>query len=367
LVLLFELFPVQKSDTVPRMFSPIFESFRSGLLRCYLLVTATLLTAHGVNRVAAAQPLWSLGPPAFPVETMLDGKPAKLVDPCLVRAESRWHVFASANGGTVYFSTAEFPAGPDTRLVKLPVDKCFVPQVFYFRAQARWQLIGMMPDPTGRYPKFVPCLCTNARIDDPSGWSKPEALDVPSPEDPAKPVKNWIDFWVIGDGQKFHLFATSADGRLWRSETSVDQYPHGWSKPVIALTGDFIYASHTYRHDTGTAKFITILTAKGIDPETRKPRQYQQSYVAERLEGPWTPASVTIDNPFAGKANIRFDDPLWTGEIVHGEPLRTGSDERMILEAEITGFIFHGGRTGGTDSKPGASAPAIGLLRPIRK
>lgn len=291
-------------------------------------------------------PRWTLGGPVLARDVMVEGKPGRLLDPCVVRAAGRWHVFASANEKTVYFSVKDFKTRPtDAAVATLPLGHCFVPQVFRFRPQARWHLIGMMPDKTGRYPKFVPTLSTNARIDDPMGWSSPQVLDVPTPEDPSKPVKLWIDFWVICDAQKAHLFGTSNDGRLWRSETPLSQYPSGWSRPVVALTGDFIYASHTYRQDKPGARYITLVTAVG-----KERRQYQQSYVAEHLEGPWLPEAATWDTPYAGPANIRLTDNRWQGDLVHGEPLRTGTDERLILDRDTKSFLFHGRLRGSGDS-----------------
>ena len=327
------------------------------------LLTTALLALSSLH---AAEPRWVLGAPLVDAEATLEGKPVKLVDPAIVRATDCWHVFASASGGTVWFSVKDLSQRPAVREVtRLPVDRCFVPQVFYHRAQQRWHMIGMVPDTTGRWPKMAPCLCTNASLNDPQGWSKPEVLDVPPPQDTAKPVKLWIDFWVICDEAKAHLFATSADGRLWRAETALEKYPHGWSAPVIALEGDFIYASHTYREaGQGAARYITLVTARGTEAVTQPPqpqRHYQQSYTADRLEGPWLPAAATAAQPYAGSANIRRTDPLWTGDISHGEPLRQGNDERMILDAQTAGFIFHGARRSSTDTKAKAT-PCVGLL-----
>lgn len=312
--------------------------------------------------VHAAEPLWRLGAPLLNETTLLEGRPVRLLDPCIVRHEGVWHVFASANGGTVHAHAPNFDTRPiASSVVKLPVGPCFVPQVFFYRPQSRWHLIGMMPDKTGRYPKMAPCLCTNADITRPQDWSSPEVLDVPPPQDDAKPVKQWIDFWVICDAQKAHLFVTSDGGRLWRSETPLANYPHGWSAPVIALRGDFIYAPHVYRHDAdGHERYLLTLTARAADGA-----QYQQSYTADRLDAAWRPVSATAENPFAGRANVRLDDALWQGGISHGEPVRQGNDERQILEVDFTGFIFHGGRKS-TDDQAARGLTGVGLLERLK-
>ena len=73
-----------------------------------------------------------LGKPLLDEKTTLEGMPVRLVDPCMVRHEDRWHIFASANGGTVWTSTRDFATRPiSSEVIKLPVGSCFVPQVFF--------------------------------------------------------------------------------------------------------------------------------------------------------------------------------------------------------------------------------------------
>mgnify|MGYP002362692673 CR=1 FL=1 len=328
---------------------------------CLSLLSLALLAVF-VTAAAAQEPVWMLGKPLLDETTTLEGKPVRLVDPCIVRHEDRWHIFASANGGTVWTSTRDFAKRPiASEVIKLPVGSCFVPQVFFHRPQSRWHLIGMMPDKTGRYPKMAPCLCTNADITNPKGWSPPEVLDVPPPLDEAKPVKQWIDFWVICDDVKAHLFVTSDGGRLWRSETTLANYPHGWSQPVIALRGDFIYAPHVYRHNvSGRESYLLTLTARAADGH-----HYQQSYTAAKLDAEWQPAAATADKPFAGLANVLVEDARWSGDLSHGEPVRSSNDERMILEADFKHFIFHGALDDAF-AKDAKRQPAVGLLERLR-
>lgn len=289
------------------------------------------------------------------------GKPVQLLDPTAVFAGGVWHIFG---GGPQYFSLKELKSGSVVpRSATMSVEKLFVPQVFFFRPTKQWQMIGQAPDSTGRYPKNAPVLSVSKRVDDPLGWSPPVLLDVPPPEDPAGPIKNWMDFYVICDDAKAHLFATSA-GRLWRSETRLADYPKGWSKPVVALAGDFIYASHTYRQDTadGRPRFWLNITGVSVDSGTKQRRQYQQSYIADRIEGPWRAEAATWEQPFAGPTNIRFTDDRWHGDLVHGEPLRPGNDERMILERDISGFIFHGHLRDATTGRMADKSESVGLL-----
>ena len=44
--------------------------------------------------------------------------------------------------------------------------------------------------------------------------------------------------WAICDHVKVHLGYTSNDGRMWRSETKLADFPSGWSQPVLAIQAD---------------------------------------------------------------------------------------------------------------------------------
>ena len=71
-------------------------------------------------------------------------------------------------------------------------------------------------------------------------------------------LKGWLDFWIICDQQKAHLFFTSLNGRMWRAETKLTEFPRGFGDPVIALRGDIFEASHTYRLK-GLDKYLTLI------------------------------------------------------------------------------------------------------------
>ena len=130
---------------------------------------------------------------------------------------------------------------------------------------------------------------------------------------------------------------------------------------MIALRGDFIYAPHVYRHDvSGSESYLLTLTARAADGH-----HYQQSYTAVKLDASWQPAAATADKPFAGLTNVRVEDARWSGDLSHGEPVRSSNDERMILEADFKHFIFHGafGEAPSTQEK---RQPAVGLLERLR-
>jgi hypothetical protein len=119
------------------------------------------------------------------------------------------------------------------------------------------------------------------------------------------------------------LFFTSLDGRMWRAETRLQEFPNGFGEPVVALRGDVFEASHTYwlqRLD----KYLTLIEAQGSGGRGRR---YYKAYIADRLDGQWKELAASPEKPFAGSINVRIPGPRWTDSISHGELLRAGYDE----------------------------------------
>ncbi len=155
------------------------------------------------------------------------------------------------------------------------------PQIFYFSPQRKWYLIHQIQDPT-RKPSLQPAFSTSDDINNPRSWSKSKLLFEKHPED----VKMWIDFWVICDDTKAHLFFTSHAGWMWRSETSLDDFPAQWSRPEVVLRGDIFEASHTYRLK-GRDQFLTLVEARDGG------KRYFKAFTARRLDGQWRPLAAS--------------------------------------------------------------------------
>lgn len=268
----------------------------------------------------------------------------------------------------MYYPLDDFTAdGPVVRGRKTSAAGLAVPQVYYHRPSRKWHMVGQQSykDEEGK-SRVAPVLSVGDTVDDPGGWSKPARMEVAAPRDVKDNPVGWMDFYVIFDGDTAHLFATSG-GRLWRSETKAADFPRGWSKPVAALKGNIVYASHTYRQETAAGpRFLTTITASGPDPVTKAGRQYQASYVADKLDGEWKPDRVKPDGPFVGFGNAAIADPRWGRNIVHGEPLREGNDERMVLEPEPRRFIFHA-RAKLTDADGATAIDCVGILERVGK
>ena len=256
-------------------------------------------------------------------------------DPSIVFHQGRWHLFGTLRkrSGTVcmqylsFTDWSEANTAPRKEISFTDKYHC-APQVFYFTPHRRWYLIYQLADPT-RTPAFGPDYSTTTDLADPGSWSKPQPMVTNAP---AKP--KWLDFWVICDAEKAHLFYTTLDGHMWRRETKLGNFPLGWSEQTLALEGDIFEASHTYRLK-GRSEYLTIVEAQTSG------RRYYKAYLAERLEGPWRGLADTLARPFAARENVS-QSPEWTASISHGELLRSGVDERMEVAPANLRFLFQG-------------------------
>lgn len=275
------------------------------------------------------------GPLVSPNKTSVD-LAVSIKDPTIVRDGGRWHIFATvrfASGkvGIEYLNFTDWSQANDAprHLLDLHDQYHCAPQVFYFRPHKLWYMIYQMAD-KNHAPPFGPVFSSTAKLDDPKSWSKPKWL---FPEGSEK--RKWLDFWVICDQEKAHLFFTSLDGHLWRSETKLVAFPAaGWSNPQVALQADIFEASHTYLLK-GLKKYLTIVEAQGDR------RRYYKAYLADRLEGPWRGLADTREKPFAGTANVAQSQE-WTTNFSHGELLRSGVDETLEVDPAHLRFLFQG-------------------------
>lgn len=258
-------------------------------------------------------------------------------DPSLVRFQDRWHLFCTVRGKRrshqiEYFSFKRWAeAGRDRRRL-LAMHKGFfcAPQVFYFRPQRRWYLICQASDKSWE-PEYGAAYATTRDIADPDSWSPLAPLGHRRADG-----KAGLDFWVICDAQRAHLFFTTLDGRMWREETSLDAFPRGWSAPSLAIRGDIFEAGHVYRLK-GMEKYLAVVEAQG-----GYGWRYYKAYLAGQLDGTWTPLAASREQCFASMKNTRFRGPRWTDCISHGELIRAGYDQRLEVDPGNLRFVFQG-------------------------
>lgn len=304
---------------------------------------------------------WKASEPLVAPDAKAADPQISIKDPTIIRHEARWHLFcsvrlASGKVGVAYLSFVDWKEADRAprHLLNLHESSYYgAPQVFYFRPQQRWYLIYQIGD-QNRNPPFGPACSTTTDVGDPKSWSRPQWL---FPE--GSPKRTWLDFWVICDQAKAHLFYTSLNGRMWRSETRLADFPGQWSEPQVVLEGDIFEASHTYKLK-GMDRYLTIIEAQGDR------RRYYKAYLADRLDGPWRGLSNSREKPFAALANVSQERP-WTANISHGELLRAGVDETLEIDPADVRFLFQGASDAEYRGNPYGKIPwRLGILEMAR-
>lgn len=304
-------------------------------------------------------------------------------DPTVFRYQDKWQIYATAfmvsgpaaaallnpdanpptagqrpggRGGwsMVHLSFADWKDAPNARLFYMDTVPGFggykcAPEVFYFAPQKKWYYI---------FQTQRPAYCTSETPDDPKSWTEPQQFftpDIPTPRLP-------IDYHCIGDGEHMYLFFTGDDGNFYRSRTTYAEFPRGFSPPVVAMRGTrntVFEGSYTYKIK-GVDKYLTCV-------EALSPTRFYRAYVAERLDGAWYPVEGfdTFETPFAGIKNVTFDEGVTprTGQISHGEMVRDGNDERMILDPDNLLFLYQGISDADNRGDYGRLPYRLGLLR----
>lgn len=260
-------------------------------------------------------------------------------DPSVVFHDGKWRVFCTIRSQKrthqiEYLAFADWKdADKAERYTLDQVNDGFycAPQVFYFTPHKKWYLVYQGANPKRGIP-YGPCFSTTENIADPKSWTPMEPM---YKEKPKSVDKMWLDFFAICDAAKAHLFFTSCDGRMWRAETKLADFPKGWNEPAVALKGDIFEASHTYKLK-GMEKYLTIIECQD------SPRRYFKAFLADKLDGVWTPLAASKQQPFAGKANITEPAGHWTDSASHGELLRDGIDEKYEVDPARLRFLFQG-------------------------
>jgi len=315
--------------------------------------------AGPIEELLAGQFRWTCGPPVVAPIQRPEDPCYSVKDPSIVRYRGRWHLFCTIRSRKrshqiEYLSFADWAdADKAKRHVLALTDGYFcAPQVFHFRPHKKWYLICQVIDKS-RKPALQPAWSTTTDLADPASWSAPALLFAKQPGN----VGRWIDFWIICDAQNAHLFFTSLDGRMWRAQARLTDFPGGWSRPEVVLRGDIFEAGHVYRL-RGLEKYLAAIEAQAGG------RRYYKAYLADRLEGPWQALAATRARAFAAPANVRFSGEAWTTSFSHGEMLRAGFDERLEVDPADVRLLFQGVSDQGRRGKKYGEIPwRLGLLK----
>jgi hypothetical protein len=270
-------------------------------------------------------------------------------DPSIVFYNNAYHVFAStaveAGYNMVYFNFTDFSkanAAPFYYLDQSAIGTGYraAPEVFYFAPQKLWYLI---------YQNGNAAYSTNKDISNPAGWTAPATFYSKTPalieQGLLTPQQGyWVDMWVICDDANCHLFSHDDNGRLYRSQTPVAQFPKGMGEPVIALQeankNDLFEASNVY--STGKDSYLLLVECIGTGDSGGGVR-YFRSWTSKAIAGPWTPYLSTQSRPFMGESNVQFSGKKWTKSISHGEMIRTNVDQKLSIGAPGSWrYLFQG-------------------------
>lgn len=294
-------------------------------------------------RANSAQPfivprMWEYTAPLISPEPRATNPSRAQKDPTVVFHDGRWHVFMTVKlpgkSAIEHCSFSRWEEADESSRAILPVsesDYYCAPQVFFFRPHKKWYLIYQVGVP-GRDKMWV-AYSTTENIADPTSWTQARPILDAGPNDPRK--EGGLDYWIICDDQRAYLFLTSLNGRMWRLWTRLEDFPRGFGHCELALEAKIFEASHTYKLK-GQDRYLTIVEENG--------RRYYKAYLADRLDGEWTPVADTPERPFAGWSNVRPAPGVqpWTDNISHGELIRDGIDETLTIDPKDLRFLFQG-------------------------
>ncbi|RNG30638.1 non-reducing end alpha-L-arabinofuranosidase family hydrolase [Streptomyces botrytidirepellens] len=267
---------------------------------------------------------------------------AGLKDPTVVYHNGKWHVFASVASASgynlVYLSFTDWSQAASAThhyLDRTAIGTGYraAPQVFYFAPQNKWYLV---------YQTGNASYSTNSDISNPNGWSAPKNFYSAMPDIIKQNIGNgyWVDMWVICDSANCYLFSSDDNGHLYRSQTTLAQFPNGFTNTVIAAQDPNKYAlfeaSNIYKVQ-GSNQYLLIVEAIGSDG-----KRYFRSWTSGSIAGSWTPLAASEANPFARANNTAFPAGAWTKDISHGELIRAGNDQTLTINPCKLQYLYQG-------------------------
>ncbi|MBI1387182.1 MAG: glycoside hydrolase [bacterium] len=309
---------------------------------------AAILLVGSVLFASAAEPVQPISTPLQWTSSDVLVKPVtdethsivSIKDPTVVHYDGLWHIYATAYSTSartwnmVYLNFKDWSEAANANLYYMDQNPNLrgyhcAPNLFYFRPHKKWYLV---------FQSQQPQFSTTDDISKPETWSKPEDFFETRP---TSAPRLWIDYWVICDDTHAYLFFTGDNGRMYRSRTTIEDFPRGMSDPEVVIEGarfDVFEGGMTYKIK-GANAYLTLVEAIG-------PARYYRAWISDKLDGEWTPltGADTWDSPFAGINNVDFAEGVtpWTRDISHGELIRDGYDETMTIDPDHLQLLFQG-------------------------
>lgn len=206
--------------------------------------------------------------------------------------------------------------------------KC-APELFYFEPKKLWYLIWQQQDPA---------YSTTTTPDDPKSWSTPKPFF--SGGMPSKPNLP-IDYFPIADDDNFYIFFTGDDGKVYRTKTTLANFPSGFGAPAVIKTlgTEVIFEGSSHYKVKGTPNTYLHLV-EGMGSTGR----YYSAWTSEGIEGAWKDYKVGQSNPFARSNNVTYAPGVtdWSDDVSHGELLRDNPDQTQELDPCKLQFLYQG-------------------------
>jgi hypothetical protein len=308
-----------------------FSESQSTAILLVCTAAAFLLPQSAAGEPENPERLWHLAPQTLRPGGAGSFDSVAVKDPSIVFFDGNWHLFYTARDEDHYTTgyvraerLEELHRATRWELTKVRSKKerygC-APQVFYFAPHKKWYLLFQNRD-----SNYQPMLCHNANISDASDWSTPEVLlrkDSP---------QKWIDFWIICDQHRAHLFYTEAHQGIMHRSTTLEKFPHAWG-PAEQVFSDVHEAAHIYKV-LGRPEYHMIYERN--TPEGR----CLGLAIAGTLEGPWR----KVTDRYATGDGLQHapTEKKWTEMVSHGEAIRSGYDQHLEYDPADGRWLIQG-------------------------
>jgi hypothetical protein len=266
---------------------------------------------------------------------------AGIKDPSVVYHNGRYHVFASTANASgynlVYLNFTDWSQAASAThhyLDQSPIGTGYraAPQVFYFAPQRLWYLV---------YQTGNASYSTNPDISNPNGWTAPRHFYSGMPDIIRDNIGSgyWVDMWVICDTSNCYLFSSDDNGHLYRSQTTLANFPNGMTNTVIAMqdSRNLLFEASNVYQVSGSNQYLLLVEAIGSDG-----RRWFRSWTSPSIAGTWTQLAATESNPFARSTNVTFTGTAWTRDISHGEMIRSGNDQTLPISPCAMRYVYQG-------------------------
>lgn len=311
---------------------------------------------------------WIVSKPIFTKGKEGEMDDASVKDPSIVFYNGKYHLFyttkalkktkhlhknISKNGSGLGYVSAPTLEGLNSakrfNMDSICESVIVAPQVFYFEPQKLWYIIAhTLVD--GR-PDLMPIYMTNPDIENVESWTKPKELKTGK-------INNgfWIDFWVICDDKKAHLFYTDHEGSMFRFESPIEEFPNGFAnkreETVLTFRGEdekgiwrFHEASHIY-YVKKEKKYLALLECVRPHPIIKyywdSRVRFHIAVVADKLEGPWERVERDNNDFIGDPDNLYYEDgsKCVYDNVSHPELIRSGCDQKLEIEDYNLQLLF---------------------------